>query len=100
MAYSDIFDLRYNTPTLRKKIVVAIADASMDVLNEDPGTSNHTNRVKWANVSLADTEIMADRMYFGVLENATIQSVGDAATDGDVQFVINGLINVYSNIYA
>lgn len=68
----------------------------MDVLNEDPGTANHVNRVIWAKDALVNAEAVAGRMFWGVLGNATIAAAGEAATDNDIQFVVNGLINTFA----
>lgn len=102
MAYSDI----YNAATvadhsLRKQIAVAIHKAAVDVGNEAENTANHANRLHWANQVLANNEgpqQMAGRWIWKVLENATIQSAPAAATDSDVQFVVNSIVDTMANI--
>lgn len=82
--------------TLKNRVASAIAKAAQDVLNEDPGTTNHANRVIWANSALLDARSVAERMMWGVVGNATIQTSGEASTDNDIQFVINGLIDTFA----
>lgn len=93
---SGIYELRYNTLDLKKRVVAAIATASRDVLNESAGTSNHANRMTWARNSLNNAHNAAEEMMWGVVGNATIQSSGNASTDNDIQFVVNGLIDSFA----
>src|SRR5512139_1017125 len=93
--YMEIHTLRHSSLTLRARTSVACVKAAQDILNEDPGTANHAQRVLWANQALSDATAMAEKMLWGVVGNSTIQTSGDAATDNDLQFVVNGLIPVY-----
>jgi len=92
----ELYNLRYTSSGLKNRLTAAIADAAQDVLNEDAGTANHTQRVKWANASLANASGMAESMMWGLVGNATIASAGEAATDNDILFVVAGLINTYA----
>lgn len=87
------YDIRYNNSSLKKKVVSAVAKAANDVLNEDPGTSNHVARVNWAQSALANTPQAAEKMMWGIVQNATISADPDNAVDGDIQFVVNSLID-------
>lgn len=96
----EIYNLRYQTVTLKQRMIAAIAQASYDVLNEDAGTPNHANRVIWAYTTLADAQAMAERMMWGLISNATVAAAGDGSTDADIQFVVNSLIDSYANALA
>jgi hypothetical protein len=96
MTYTEIWNLRYASPTLKNRVTVAIAKASGDVLNEDPGTANHAVRAKWATHALQDAQAMAERMLWAVCSNATIQASGDASTDADLQFVVNSWLDSFA----
>lgn len=96
MAYLDTYNLRYTSANLKNRTVVAVAKAAYDILNEDAGTANHANRVIWANQALADAQGKAEQMMWGLVTNATIAAAGDAATDNDVQFVVNSYINSFA----
>ena len=92
----EIYNLRYEAVNLKNRTTAAIAKAATDVLNEDPGTANHANRLVWAGSALDNATAMAERMMWGVLSNATIQANGESSTDNDIQFVVNSLIDSYA----
>jgi len=93
---AEVFNLHATAAGLRNRVAAAVAKAAMDVLNEDSGTTNHANRVIWAKDALVNADSVATRMMWGVLGNATIQSNGEASSDNDVQYVVNGLINTFA----
>jgi len=94
MAYIDI----YNAATvadssLRKQIIVSIQKAVVDIRNEDGQAAGYAARLIWANrVQNLGFTAMAEAMIWKVLENGTIQANPPAATDSDVQFVVNSLV--------
>lgn len=92
----EVYNLRYEATALKSRVVAAVAKAAQDVLNEDPSTANHANRVLWAQDALRDAKGAGETMMWGVVGNATIQAAGEAATDGDIQFVVNGLIDTFA----
>jgi predicted metal-dependent HD superfamily phosphohydrolase len=99
MSYVVIYNAAIDEAgTLRKQVSVAIRKAATDVRAEDPQTANHARRLQWANQSLTSSGIssMTDSMIWFVLENATIQANPGAATDSDVQFVVNSLVNQFA----
>jgi hypothetical protein len=101
MAYSAIYTAATDAASpLRKQVAVAIHKAAVDVMNESAATALHQQRYYWARraVSSADAPLaMASRWIWSVLENATIQAAPATATDSDVQFVVNSLVNVMAN---
>lgn len=92
----EVYNLRVTSSLLRNRVAAAVAKAAMDVLNEDAGTTNHAARLVWAQDALVNAETVAGRMMWGVLGNGTIQNAGEAATDNDIQYVVNGLINTFA----
>src|SRR4029077_4215408 len=94
------YDLQYMHTLLRQRTQIAIESAAYDVLNEDPGTANHANRILWANDTLAYAERMMSLEMAMVVKNPTIQAEGDNAADGDIQFVVNGLVDYFANAIA
>jgi hypothetical protein len=101
MAYTDIYTAATDPDhVLRKQVAVAMHDTAVDVINEDPETENHANRLVWARRTTQDNAgpvSMAERWIWKVLENATIQSDPTGATDNDVQFVVNSIVNLMAN---
>lgn len=98
---TEIYNLK-NSSSLRNRVVVALAAAAEDVRNEAAATTHHAERFTWAtDVVLASSngpETEAKRLMWMFLQNATIQSVGEAATDSDIQFTVNGLVNFAAGV--
>ena len=97
-AYTDRIDAARNKGgNLYRQIMAAIAKAAQDVAVEDPQTAEHEDRLAWServrSRGVAGLEHEADRFLVRVLENATIAADPEAATDNDVQFVVNSLVN-------
>lgn len=101
MAYTDEFALfADSTNDLHKKVARAIDKAARDVLNEDPQTANHVKRVQWAERARRTPETvveLAHKWILQVLDNSTVAAAGNTATDNDVQFVVNGMVNQMSD---
>lgn len=97
MSYIAEFDLLFDeTNDLHKKVARAIDKAARDVIAEDPGTANHAQRLRWAEAMRADVDKIreeAHRVMPLVLDNPTVSSAGNTATDNDVQFVVNSLVD-------
>ena len=97
MAYIDIYAAAtVSDHVLRKQTAVALVEAAVDVMNESPATEDHAQRMAWARRVLSDPVGWAEKAIWKVLENATIQAAPTEAADGDVQFVINALVNTLS----
>ena len=85
------------------QIAGALLFAASQVVNEASATPNHTNRVALANAILGNPAGPAGTFAPGLLTNATIAAAAatpDAITDGDVDFVVAGLFDVYANQFA
>jgi hypothetical protein len=91
------YDLQYGHTLLRQRVQVAIESAAYDVINEDPATANHANRIIWANTALNNPERLTAIEMSLVVQNPAIAAAGDNATDGDIQFVVNGLVDPIAN---
>ena len=99
MSYAVIYDAAVAADsTLRKQVSTALHIAAVNVRNEDSQTANHARRLQWSKQVLSQGGIdsMATAMIWSVLENATIQANPAAATDSDVQFVVNSLVNQFA----
>ena len=95
LTYQEIYKLMHEVGALWEKSEVACFKAAVDVLNEDTGTTNHANRVLWAQAVLL-SNAKSNEMKYHILQNATIQALGNASTDNDVQFVVNSLIDTFA----
>lgn len=81
---------------LWRRAYVAILKAATDIRGEDAGTSNHANRLIWAAEAEQDTADKVREMKERIMENATIQADPNGATDNDVAFVVNSLIDTFA----
>ena len=99
MDYTQIYDL-WADVDLKKRTTIAVMKAASDILNEDAGTANHTERAAWANDTLADPHAAAKAMSAAVIMNATVQTwselTTDAQRDNDVQYIVNSSIPVFA----
>ena len=95
-------DALKNSSSLRNRVAVALAAAAEAVRNEAAATANHAARFAWATGTVLGNErgpeSEARRLMWMVLQNATIQAAGEASTDNDVQFVVNGLVNFAAGV--
>ena len=93
----QIDELVLGVPTLYQRFRAARIKAAWDIINEDPGTTNHVDRVTWANGIIEDYEgddIYSEYRLF--LSNATIQTSGIASTDNDIQYVVNSFVDTWA----
>ena len=98
MAYVDIYDAAtVADSTLRKKIAVALHKAASDIAVESPATENHSQRLAWARDVFKNPVAWSERVVWIVMQNATVAANPGAATDNDVQFVINSNIATFYN---
>lgn len=100
--YDDCYELRFKTVVLKNRVIVACAKAATDILNEDPLTENHANRVIWAQEVLRNAPAKAEEMLWGVVANAAVRTAylppADPlqADDNVAQNAVNGLINSFA----
>lgn len=96
MALKELYDAYQLENDFWKQVAGACMNASRDIENEDPGTSNHANRLLWAAAARVNPKAKAREMLVYVLDNATIAADVENATDNDVQFVVNSLIDTFA----
>jgi hypothetical protein len=84
----QIYNVAFGAPELRQRFVAARLKAAWFVRNESNQTANHANRISWANGLLNDPMRRLDQEYMLFLSNSTIQAAGNAAPDGDIEYVV------------
>jgi hypothetical protein len=98
----QIYTLRYSTTGVYNRVVGACLKAAAAIINESAGTSNHANRLIWANACLSDPHVKARQIMSEISLNATIQtaynpaSANEGVTDNDLEFVTNSSIDKYA----
>lgn len=99
MAYADLYNTLIadvGNHILWRQAFVGVLKAATDIRNEDAGTANHANRLVWAIATEQDPAESVRAMKYRIMENATIAAAPTAASDNDVQFVINSLIDSFA----
>lgn len=95
--YTELYDL-HNNSALKNRVSVACIIAAEVVMNEDPGTTNHANRLPWAASVLAGPQVEATRMYWALLaanKDMTIDNI-QKATDAQVQTQVEAHIDLFA----
>jgi hypothetical protein len=93
--------------TVLDQLAGSLLAAASQVLNEDPATADHENRLKFANAIILAPAQAAAAMVPALMTNATLQGqAGDPAgpsgtpfSDSDVDFVVAGVFNTYADQY-
>ncbi len=104
---TEVYNLRDNSHLLNR-VAAAIAKAANAIVNESDATANHTERAAWGRgvlTSPAGPIDEAAKTVWIVLQNTTIQDQytsdpvsGGTVTDGDIEFVVNGLIDFVAGV--
>ena len=94
MTLLDLYHLMNSNGDLWKKVEAAALKAAIAIKYENPATANHVNRLAWATDIIDDPKAWTVINKTKVLENATVSAAGHAATDNDVEFVVNSLAPV------
>jgi hypothetical protein len=95
MSYANSWYIRYSAPAIQQQTEVAVVTAAGQVINEDPATPDHTNRLNWANWATGNSKGATNFFLWPVAMNPTIQEsiatdpTGGSVKDSDIQFVIN-----------
>jgi hypothetical protein len=95
--YQELLDAS-SDPTLNVKLRVAVVIAAEVVRTENPATTNHANRLKWAFNVFANPDGEARRMMWAVLaQNAAVPLATIlAASDATVQTAVNAAVDVFA----
>jgi hypothetical protein len=98
--YTTSYAIRYSTPSLSQQTEVAVVTAAAAIQNEDPGTADHANRLRWASWAIPNSSIAWQSFAWPVASNPSIvekvitDSSGSTVPDSDVQFVINSYVEI------
>lgn len=103
MALIDIYHAALADSQVKQRFIGAVIKSAAYVLNEDPLTPNHVNRLAWAMAVKADPLGQAAGMWTSALTNATvIQAVGSGGeiTDNDIEYVVAVMLDEFANALA
>lgn len=104
ITYADVYTLLNDGPT-QQRVEVACLKTAYNVSNEDPGTTNHANRLAWAKGTLADPVTAANHAAKFVISAvfAANASVADLAsfqallTDATIQSYCDASLAVFAS---
>jgi hypothetical protein len=96
MALIDVYFAYKGAGRLLERVAGACLEAAGDIRVEDPGTTNHTNRIIWMGEVHSNALQKARDMIPRILDNAVIGANPEGASDNDIQFVVNNLINEFA----
>jgi hypothetical protein len=80
---------------VQQQIEVAVITAAQAIMNEDPATADHANRIAWATWANQNSSVAWNPFAWPVGMNPAIQAAveadpsGQTVKDSDVQFVVN-----------
>jgi hypothetical protein len=89
------YNIRYNLPSISHQIEAATVDAAMAIINEDPATPNHVDRLNWANFVMGTSQAAWLVFAWLVAQNPSVQTsvqadpTGESVSDSDIKFIVN-----------
>lgn len=82
--------------TWRARCQTGGLQAAANVMSEDDATPGHAQRIAWANRVLTNPLVEGGPIAFGVAAQPGI--TGPEATDSDILFTINSLVNAWAGV--
>ena len=96
MALKELYRAFVRESDFWQQVAGACMIAAIEIAEEDPGTSNHANRLLWALAVRENPKSKALEMLTDVVRDPTIYADTENALDDDVQSVVDGLVNKYA----
>jgi hypothetical protein len=96
----ELCNLRYNSgDELHRRIAAAVATAASTILGEGAEVTGHAQRLIWAKSVLAgDVRQTANQFIWSVVANPVIAANPTTATDNDIQWVVNQVVNTFAGV--
>jgi hypothetical protein len=95
MTFEEAYNLGVD-PVWRARCQTAGLQAAANVMAEDPTTAGHDLRIAWANKVLLNPSLESQAISFGVAAQPGI--TGPEATDSDILFTCNSLVNAWAGV--
>ena len=103
MSYGTSYTIRYNLGTIWHQTEVAAMIAAQAILDEPANTTNHAQRLKWANWANTHSGEAFVGFLWPIAQDTAITSAveakpdGSTVTDADIQRVVNASLNEVVN---
>ena len=98
-SYAELYDLFTTESEVRNKVSIAVAVAADTIFNENPATTNHTNRLIWAKQALQNPLGKAAEMFPSLLaqnKDAAVSAIM-GASDATIQSNVDGSIDLFAD---
>ena len=95
MTFEEAYQLGAD-PTWRARCQTAMLQAATNVMSEDDATASHAERATWANRVLLNPALESQAGAFGIAAQPGI--TGSEATDSDILFTANSLVNAWAGV--
>lgn len=85
--------------TLQTAVEVALWKAAYDIQQEDAGTTNHSNRLKWAKAVLKDPAGSKDDFlrYLLAANSAAALATIQAASDATIESAVAAAVDIFAD---
>ena len=97
-SYEELGTL-FSNDVLKSRVTAATWIAAIGVQEEDPGTANHANRLRWADTVFGNPLAVGQRMLIALLvdnkDNTEAQIL--AASDATIQTKVDAKVNDFAN---
>lgn len=94
---NEVYDHAVTDSILRNRVAAAIATAAWNIFAEATPVQA---RINWAKDAIGNVMGMANTWIWGVCGNATVQAANFDPTDGDIQFIINAMVDDFAGATA
>lgn len=97
--YEEIYTLAESN-SLIDRVAVAITIAADTIVNEDPATVNHANRVVWAKSVFVNPKSQAKAFWYAMLAANNTASVAaiNSASDATIQTAVNNVVDIFAGV--
>lgn len=89
----------YASTELRNRVWGFIIKAVDAVIHEDPGTTDHSKRLKWAYDCSKDSILYLNAFMAQISNNSNVRSQGNAIIDTDLEWIVNSEIGTIATAY-
>lgn len=92
MTYTESAALT-NDLEFRGRVKIACLKYADHIHNEAPGTAGHTSRLRWAQSTYQQPEIVASQIQPPTVMDPAVQDAGAAISDVALQSAVEGVVN-------
>lgn len=96
---ADSYNRIFESVEIRKRTMGFILKAIVSVINEDPGTTNHSMRLKYAYDCLQEPSDYLDAYMVQMANNSTVRLNGNAVIDSDLEWVVNSVLDTIATAF-